>query len=393
MRRYIALILMSALAALLLGSCELTGAGGTGDGDTDDGGGGSGSGDTTVTVTYEAGRSPSGTVPVDSTVYSPGDTVTVVGNTGNLAVSDDLVFDGWVAEVGTEALTLTAGDTFEIGSEDVTLIPNWTTAAGVDPSSDDVEFTFYTEDASDLPMQVDVNQSYLGCITETGPENGVTGGPYNYYSWRYVRYKKGDGSVGARIKVPYLQEGAPLYTPIDLDVDMTGPKWGAIIGGNVEPIGGWPDDCGASTYDLLGTSVTLDQLIIQDGPTDNVATISLVDAMDSLNSFSFGVGVSSSATIAGTYGLAGSRTVEPSSSVLGTVRMTVDNETTAAMNVTESQYDDIYGTTPSTYAYITNGSLEITESNGIYTIVWSFTTGGGETVSGTYEGEIDADLR
>ena len=140
---------------------------------------------------------------------------------------------------------------------------------------------------------------------------------------------------------------------------------------------------------MLFRSVTLDLLAIQDDPngSQNGKMVTLMDSADSLNFVGFGV--FSGDTVVGTYDLASSRTLEPSTSVLGTVLMRADNETTAAMNVTESQYASIYGATPPTYGYITNGSLEITENSGVYTIVWSFTTNGGEAITGTYEGEID----
>ena len=74
---------------------------------------------TTYTVTYDANGATSGTVPTDSTQYEDGATVTVLGNTGNLAKTD-YTFGGW-----TDGETpRSVGSTFQIHAN-TTLYAVW----------------------------------------------------------------------------------------------------------------------------------------------------------------------------------------------------------------------------------------------------------------------------
>ncbi len=88
--------------------------------------GGGGSGVTTYTVTYDANGSDDGSVPVDSAKYQQGQTVTVLGNTGNLAKTG-FVFAGWNTQADGNGTTYTQGQTFTIGTANVTLYAKWTT--------------------------------------------------------------------------------------------------------------------------------------------------------------------------------------------------------------------------------------------------------------------------
>ena len=81
-----------------------------------------------VRVTYNRNGSTSGSAPVDNTVYNPGDTVTVLGNTGNLVKNSDQ-FAYWnTAADGTGSVP---GGTFTIGASDVTLFAQWYTTSGL----------------------------------------------------------------------------------------------------------------------------------------------------------------------------------------------------------------------------------------------------------------------
>lgn len=80
-------------------------------------------GPTTYTVTYAAGGATSGSVPVDaSSPYASGATVTVLGNTGNLAKSG-FNFNGWLGDNGVGAKT--AGQTFSMPAANVTMTAQW----------------------------------------------------------------------------------------------------------------------------------------------------------------------------------------------------------------------------------------------------------------------------
>ncbi len=75
---------------------------------------------------YEANGATSGTVPVDSNKYPRGATVTVSGNTGNLA-KDGSVFAGWNTKADGTGTSYAADSTY-VAEGDVTLYAQWLSA-------------------------------------------------------------------------------------------------------------------------------------------------------------------------------------------------------------------------------------------------------------------------
>ena len=75
-------------------------------------------------IIYKANGATSGTVPVDSNRYTTGATVTVLGNTGNLAKTG-YSFAGWNTRADGMGTSYTAGSTFTMGSANVTLYAKW----------------------------------------------------------------------------------------------------------------------------------------------------------------------------------------------------------------------------------------------------------------------------
>ncbi len=78
-----------------------------------------------LTVTYDGNGNDGGTAPTDSTSYSDGDTVTVLGNTGSLTLTD-YVWGGWNTASDGSGTSYVESDTFTI-SADVTLYALWVT--------------------------------------------------------------------------------------------------------------------------------------------------------------------------------------------------------------------------------------------------------------------------
>ncbi len=90
--------------------------------DGDDGSIDGGSG--TLSVAYDGNGNTSGKAPNDINSYAPGDSVTVLGNSGALTLTD-YVFVGWNTEADGSGTTYQAGVTFSIGTEDVVLYARW----------------------------------------------------------------------------------------------------------------------------------------------------------------------------------------------------------------------------------------------------------------------------
>lgn len=77
-------------------------------------------------VIYDANHATSGSVPVDSSRYLPGQAATVLGNTGNLSRAN-WTFAGWsTVPYGNTGTVHVAGSTLPLGVASVTLYARWT---------------------------------------------------------------------------------------------------------------------------------------------------------------------------------------------------------------------------------------------------------------------------
>ena len=113
MKKLIAIMILTASLLAVLTACG-------------SGGGGAGAiPTTTYTVTYNGNGNTGGSVPIDSTNYEQGQTVTVLGNTGNL-VKTGYSFAGWNTQADGSGTTYTQAQTFTMGAANVTLYAKWT---------------------------------------------------------------------------------------------------------------------------------------------------------------------------------------------------------------------------------------------------------------------------
>ena len=138
----------------------------------------------TYTMTYDGNNSTGGAVPVDSTNYEPAQTVTVLGNTGNLS----RIFHAytlWNTEADGSGIPYTQGQTFAMGSVDVTLYAQWDLSIGEDT----------TFRASDLQAgdrfgnSVAISGDYA--IVGAMDEDGGAGNPVISAGAAYVFYNNG----------------------------------------------------------------------------------------------------------------------------------------------------------------------------------------------------------
>ena len=86
---------------------------------------------TKYTIIYYGNGATGGSVPVDSNHYSQGQTVTVLGNTGNL-VYTGYSFANWNTQANGNGAIYTQGESFTMDTANVTLYAKWTanSAAG-----------------------------------------------------------------------------------------------------------------------------------------------------------------------------------------------------------------------------------------------------------------------
>jgi len=116
------------------------------------------------TVTYDGNTNTGGSVPIDGNTYNITDTVTVPGNTGTL-VKTGYTFAGWNTAADGSGTGYTEGDTFAMGSSNVTLYAQWT------------ENAYIPDDGSDrtsgVPVYID-GMRFMSGESETTTEDGRT---------------------------------------------------------------------------------------------------------------------------------------------------------------------------------------------------------------------------
>lgn len=125
----------------------------------------------TYTVTYNANGADSGTVPTDGGTYIAGDEVTVLGNTGGLALNG-YAFSGWnTAADDSGTSTYLEGATFTMGTGDVTLYATW---------SQNVHTLSFDANGGSGTMAV---QTVAEEATVTLPVNTFTYEGYTFVGW------------------------------------------------------------------------------------------------------------------------------------------------------------------------------------------------------------------
>ncbi len=82
-----------------------------------------------TSIAYDGNGNTGGTAPVDNTKYTQGETVTVLGNTGNLTRTG-YIFAGWNTQADGNGTNYNQGSTFVMGTANVVLYAKWT---AIDP--------------------------------------------------------------------------------------------------------------------------------------------------------------------------------------------------------------------------------------------------------------------
>ncbi|WP_379130263.1 S-layer homology domain-containing protein [Paenibacillus sp. sgz500958] len=131
---------------------------------------------TYYSVTYDGNGSTGGTVPVDGLSYGSVDTVNVLGNTGNL-VNTGNTFLGWNTTADGTGTDYRAGDTFVMGTANVTLYAKWTTSAIY-------KVTYNANGSTGGTAPSDTNNYVAGSsVTVLGNTGNLTMTNYTFAGW------------------------------------------------------------------------------------------------------------------------------------------------------------------------------------------------------------------
>lgn len=130
----------------------------------------------TYTVTYDGNGETSGSVPVDgSSPYNYNSTVTVLGNSGNLAKTG-YTFAGWNTVANGTGTSQAAASTFTLGATNVTLYAQWTADT---PTSYTITYATNNSDGGSAPANTTGN----GSVTLRTNSGNLTRSGYTFGGW------------------------------------------------------------------------------------------------------------------------------------------------------------------------------------------------------------------
>lgn len=169
---------------------------------------------TTYTVTYDGNGATGGTIPVDSTHYIASNSVTVLGNIGNL-VNTGYVFSGWNTQAGGGGTTYAEGKAFSAAN--TTLYARWTNAATH-------TVTYNANGAASGSVPVDTTNYQVGqTVTAKYNTGNLTLFGYAFTSWNTTTtgygtsYAVGTGSYTmSTADVTWYAQWTPIVPAYDL---------------------------------------------------------------------------------------------------------------------------------------------------------------------------------
>ena len=174
---------------------------------------------TVYNVTYNGNNATNGMAPTDATDYEPGETVTVLGNTGNL-VRTGYTFSGWNTAANGSGTDYTAGATFAINGN-TTLYAKWT------PITYTVRFNKNHDDATGTMS----DQTLTYDVAQTLTANAFTRDSYDFVGWSTTRDGAVDYTDGQNVSnlanvqgtvVNLYARWATLYTLSTITYDLAG---------------------------------------------------------------------------------------------------------------------------------------------------------------------------
>jgi uncharacterized repeat protein (TIGR02543 family) len=203
----------------------------------------------TYTVTYDGNGYTGGTVPIDSTAYHSGDTVTVLGNTGSL-VKTGYTFAGWNTAADASGTSYDGGGNFTMGTSNVTLYAQWTINT--------YTVTYDANGATSGSVPVDGNNpyDYNSTVTVLGNSGNLTQTGYTFNNWNTAA--NGSGTSYAPGDTFSITADTTLYAQWTINTYTVTYDANGATSGSVPVDGNSPYDYN-STVTVLGNSGNLTQ--------------------------------------------------------------------------------------------------------------------------------------
>ncbi|MCZ8515513.1 S-layer homology domain-containing protein [Paenibacillus filicis] len=155
-----------------------------------------------LSVVYNSNGATSGSAPTDSGTYTPGVTVSVYGNNGNL-VKVGYTFAGWNTAADGSGTSYSPGASFPMGASNVTLYAQWQSAnallSGLSVDQGTLTTAFSTSQ-SNYSVSVPYTVSSLNMFVTKGDPNQtltVTGATYSSVTGNVYAYNASNLVVGS----------------------------------------------------------------------------------------------------------------------------------------------------------------------------------------------------
>jgi len=191
-------------------------------------------------VTYNGNTNTGGSVPTDGTTYNITDTVTVLGNTGTL-LKTGYTFAGWNTAANGSGTSYNGGDTFAMGSSNVTLYAQWT------ENTYSVTYNGNSNTGGSVP--VDATSYHNGdTATVLGNTGSLTRVGYTFAGWNTAANGSGTSYTGG-------DTFGIGISNITLYAQWTAVNYTVTYNGNTNTGGSVPTD--GSTYNITNTVTVL----------------------------------------------------------------------------------------------------------------------------------------
>ncbi len=191
-------------------------------------------------VTYNGNTNTGGSVPTDGSTYHITDTVTVLGNTGSL-VKAGYTFTGWNTLANGSGTSYSGGDTFAMGSSNVSLYAQWT------ENTYSVTYNGNSNTGGSVP--VDGSTYHItDTVTVLGNTGSLVKAGYTFTGWNTVANGSGTSYSGG-------DTFSITTSNVTLYAQWTAVNYSVTYNGNTNTGGSVPTD--GSTYHITDTVTVL----------------------------------------------------------------------------------------------------------------------------------------
>ena len=257
--------------------------------------------DGSFNVTYDGNNSSSGTPPLDPNYYQTGATVKVLGNAGMLTKTGS-VFTGWNTQANGNGTAYAPGQTFAMGSANVTLYAMWAPAFTVTYNANGATGSVPVDSNGYVPGQQVTTLGNTGNLAKSGcafagwTANPNATGPSASYATG-TKWTIGSSSVTLyAIWIPSELAFSSSGNAISITGYSTAPTGALVIPPGVTSIGGFTFCSGITSVSVPSSVTSIASYTFQS--CSGLTSVTLSPGVASIGNFAFAyTGLTGSVTI------------------------------------------------------------------------------------------------